>query len=125
MIKGRRMKPTTVIVGRVGKNEKKEIGENTVSNVSIAVDEYFRSENEESKSRIITHWYNIEAWNSKSKIFENHIKIGQLVAVKVKIENNLHSKNQDKKHEIKFIVETVNFQFENNITDFNCTDIPF
>ncbi len=119
------MKPTTVIVGRVGRKETKKIGDHTVSNLSLAVNEYIHDEKEEGGGRLVTHWYNIEAWNAKSKIIENHIEKGQLVAIKVVIENNLHSKDEKRKYDLKFIADSISFNFEKKNTSLTTEDIPF
>lgn len=105
------MKPITTIVGVLGRKETKEINKDiSVTNFSIAVNELVKNENETGKWDRKTHWYNIEAWNSKSKVIEKHVAVGQLIAVKAIIENNLSSKDPKYQGQIKFIAEQITFE---------------
>lgn len=127
------MKPTTTIVGILGRKETKEINNDiSVTNFSIAVNELVKNENETGKWDRKTHWYNIEAWNAKSKLIEKHVNVGQLIAVKAIIENNLSSKDPKYQCQIKFIAEQISFDktkekesVVNSQTNFTTDDIAF
>ena len=116
--------PVTTIVGRLGTKETTIFNENKrVTNFSIAVNNYVNNE-ETGDLEKKTHWFQIEAWDSKSKVIENHISKGQLIAVRVEILNNLSSSDPKYKGRIKFVTNGISFQPEKK-TNFTASDIDF
>lgn len=106
-LKGGNMKPITTIVGRLGKKNTVNVGEHTVTNFSVAVNELIRNEDGSYDKK--THWYNIEAWNAKAKVIENHVSIGQFVAITATIENNLSSSDPKYVGQIKFVADGISY----------------
>lgn len=68
------------IIGRIGNEpELKEVGDNTVLNVSIAYNNSYKDKQGEKQEK--THWFQVSFWNERAVGLSKVLKKGQLVSV--------------------------------------------
>lgn len=84
-----------VIEGFIGKDaETKAVGDNTVTNFTVATQRSYKKENEWVNE---TTWHNIVKWNASEHLKKN-IKKGLKVLVTGRIDNYSHTKEDGTKH---------------------------
>lgn len=63
----------TILIGHLGKDpETRTVGDNTVTNFSVAI-------TKRKKDEQITDWYNVSAWNKLGEIAQKFLKKGDAV----------------------------------------------
>lgn len=113
------MTPMTTILGRIGSISKpKKISDSSsVVNISIARNSSVKNENGEYQ----THWYNIQAWGKLGEALYQNVKVGQIFSGRVLIENNLFSKNLERKYELILILKEFQSYDTNKAPEINHT----
>jgi single-strand DNA-binding protein len=123
------MKPETTIVGRLGsKMDLLKVGDSSVIRFSVAVDTSYMDKDNKRVER--TDWFQLEAWDGKAKIIDNHAMIGQTIIARAFLEDASYLDGNNKKvYKTKFTASYLKLipgplasQKSNSITH---NDIPF
>lgn len=91
-----------ILAGRLGKDpETKQVGENTVTNFSLATNR--RWKNKEGEKQEATDWHNIVIWGGQAKVAQDYLKKGSECLVV----GELRTRSYDDKDGIKRYVTEV------------------
>ena len=97
------MKNTVTLIGNVGSDpETKHVGDNQVTNFSLATSESYKDRNGEKVKE--TEWHNIVLWRGLSKVAESYVKKGYLLSITGKIKSRTYENKEGQKVKVTDIV---------------------
>lgn len=96
------IKNSFTLVGRIGNEpELKEVGDNTVLNLSIAYNDVYKDKDGEKQEK--THWFRVAFWNERAESLVKVLRKGQLVGIDGKLIVKVREKDDRKISEIELI----------------------
>lgn len=97
-----------ILVGRIAQDPEAKDTESgkVVSNLRLAIQRNYKNENGEYD----TDFFNVTLWNGLAQNVSEYCKVGDIVGVKGRIQNNVYEKdNEEKEYKITIVAEKVSF----------------